>query len=810
MLANHHLQQLKESAISDDIISERGYCTFDCFHDWYRATTGDFPTKRITDANHLPFPGLGIPLFKLGKQPAAAWVLRPDNPRKKDDKIIKYEYPRSQSNVLDILPRFQQALADPDTPIWITEGAKKADALSSAFGNAIVAINENGVWGWRSKGKLVEDVKFIVWEGRHVVLAPDGDVRHNKHVYQAIERQAKLLLALGVAEVQICLLPQIKDGPKLGVDDFLAAGHTIDELQSCLVEMGTVAQHTRVALMKHPDTNAPLYLPPGYDVQDHQIVKRTPTGPQHFYSGCIAIKETGINLHTHEETITVVWDRLNQLQEVSIPRISLSSGVRCAESLTQAFVHSVNAREMSRYLVEFIRENDEVLPRVQFVDRLGICGDGLSLPAGTIGLAQNTRYTGNPVVIGADQGAYSRALAQMLEWGNLPILWSTFALGLAGPALARLQINRNPVLMLAGTSTTGKTTAAHFAVGTYGNPTEKPLQIQCGSGSTTLKGIQQTLVSTNGVPVILDDVHMLMERDPRRLAGLIYDYANGQLYSFGTLDRKGGGGERIGGALLLTGEMIPEFAHTGSQRRILLLDCTRTPPLGAPPESIEGARRALLLDQAWKLGAGLFGHQVCERIWGDWASFKREVEALRHDTALQDLQAWQMIMATAAAVLGHAMDIAGLYIDHVELMRTWAELYRSGQQDHDPAKEAFDRILMMLGQCEGSDNARFDQKNQTPIRASWNWLTYDRKLVAARRSGEEYWRVFTTSPQWLNIVGPGAVVQFGSAWIKHGLALPHSDGSVSDRCFVGQGAWTPHCVLVPTKYFSSVHDNEEK
>jgi hypothetical protein len=812
MLNEQHYEHLKASALSDDIITERGYCTVESFYDWHYTTTGEYPNKRTTDKNKIPFPGIGFPLYRVGKHPPAAWVLRPDQPRKDNQgHLVKYEYPRGQGNILDALPRFQEGLSDVERPIWITEGAKKADALATAYGAAIAVINENGVWGWRSKGKLVEDIKHIVWEGRSIILAPDGDIRHNKQVYKAIERHARLLLGYGAAEVLICLLPQQKTGPKLGVDDYLSAGHTTGELESHLVELGTVEQHTRVVLMKHPDTKAPLYLPPGYDVLGQQIVRNAPNGPQSFYSGLIAVKETGADLHTGEETITVVWDRFNQLQEASIPRIALSSGVRTSEHLTGAFVHSINAREMSRYLVEFIRENDEALPRVQFTDRLGICGDGVALPAGNVGLPSNTRYTGDPVQVGTDHHAYQRVLQQILgsesSWQATSLIWATFALGLAGPALARLQTSRNPVLMLAGQSTSGKSTLAHFTTGLYGDPLNKPLQIQCGSGSTTPKGIQQTMAVLNGLPLLLDDVHMLMARTPDKFAGLIYDYANGQLYTYGTLDRRTGGGQRIGGTLVMTGEMLPEFAHAGSQRRMLLLNCSQTPPLGAPASSMEGLRRATILDSAWKAGAGTFGHQVCERIWRDWNAFTLEIDALSQDTALKDLQAWRLILAASAATLGHAMDLAGVYIDHTRLMREWAEVYQSGQQEHDPAAETFDRVLMMLGQAESSDNGKY--VNGDYVRPSWEWLSYERKLVAARRVGETHWRVFTTSPQWLEIVGPGAIVQFGQSWAKAGLILPHKNGQISIRQFVGRGSWTPHCVLIPDTKFSPYYMESE-
>jgi hypothetical protein len=76
------------------------------------------------------------------------------------------------------------ALRNPHIPLWFTEGAKKADALASAYGDAIIPININGVWGFRGTnsagGKVaLPDIDEIAWNGRAVVLAFDSDVARN-------------------------------------------------------------------------------------------------------------------------------------------------------------------------------------------------------------------------------------------------------------------------------------------------------------------------------------------------------------------------------------------------------------------------------------------------------------------------------------------------------------------------------------------------------------------------------------------------------------------------------------------------------
>lgn len=800
-LAPAHAEQLTQSAISPEIIEARGYASITpgSIHDW-RELAGDIHGDDLLK-KVLHRGGLAFPIYRVANEQPFTWILRPDQPRtSREGKAIKYEYPRSTPNILDILPRYRGALGDPTIDLWITEGAKKADALASAYGAQIVPVNENGVWGWRSKGRLLDDFKSIIWEGRRVIVAPDGDVRHNKAVRQAVERSARLFTAWGASEVLILLLPCEKDGPKVGVDDFLGAGHTTAEIEQHLVELAVIGEQSRVSLMKHPTTGNPLFLPPGYDVYAQNIIRNDQAGPKHLYSGLLAVTGTGRNLHTQEETVTIVWDRFKALQEATVPRLAITSGMKLAESIGTlgAGVHGVNARDLTRYLVEFIRENDEDLPRVNVVERLGVVGDeGLVLPGGTIGLEGETRYTGPKVEIGADGDAYRRALREVVNWpGSQTTLWATLALALAGPVLARLQPDRNPVVMLANASGSGKTTVTNFATGCYGNPLKAPLRVQCGSAATTTKGIFQTLASTNGVPVHLEDVHMMMERDPLRFAGLIYDFANGQLRTYGQTNQQAGGGGHLGGTLVLTGEATPEFGFEGSQRRTLTINCRRWWPLGAEPKSEEGGRRADILAAAWLGGAGLWGYQSCETIWANWEGYRRETMLLAADPTLGDLQAWRVPLAAASIALRIGLHQLGLEVDWMRLLIEWAQLYTESQRERDPSRDAFEKAILMLSQCEIVDNG--DQAHGVKIAGTWEWLHYERKMVAARRIGETFWRVLSTSPQWRAVVGANAVDMFGDEWLKAGLIVAHKGArKISDRIHTGPGKGNLQCILIP-------------
>jgi len=80
-LLQHHLGHLRGSGISDEVIRERGY----------ESVLGK---KRLADLGcssaQQRTPGIIIPLYAPDSSPAG-YQYRPDNPRIRDGKIIKYD-----------------------------------------------------------------------------------------------------------------------------------------------------------------------------------------------------------------------------------------------------------------------------------------------------------------------------------------------------------------------------------------------------------------------------------------------------------------------------------------------------------------------------------------------------------------------------------------------------------------------------------------------------------------------------------------------------------------------------------------------
>jgi hypothetical protein len=220
-IAPHHRQMLIESGITADQAHARGYRTIDTGNRKLLEQIGF--VRSIRKSN-----GLLIPLLRNDGD-IAGYQFRADQPRVgKNGKEIKYETPWRQQNVIDFPPGVAERLADHSTSVWITEGVKKGDAGACA-GLAIVDLV--GVWNWLSGGGALVEFRNLAPKDREVVLCFDSDLTIKESVWRAIKELGEWLKVSRHADVKYCILPQDGDA-KIGLDDFLAAGHTIDDLQA--------------------------------------------------------------------------------------------------------------------------------------------------------------------------------------------------------------------------------------------------------------------------------------------------------------------------------------------------------------------------------------------------------------------------------------------------------------------------------------------------------------------------------------------------------------------------------------------------
>jgi hypothetical protein len=240
----NHAALLRASAISVEVARARGYVSVDVKTRLEQA--GFSKTQRRP-------PGLLIPWRGVTGE-IVTYEYRPDEPRVTDaGRVLKYEKPTGAQNRLDVPPSVNGQLTDPSIELWVAEGAKKVDAGISA---GICCVGIAGVYGWRYTDKSTNgkaalgDWESVALNGRAVVLCFDADLKTNKQVRGALDRFRRFLESRG-AHVRLAVLPDLGDG-KSGLDDYLAAGHTVEELRGCVVDAVPFTPPDSRATAQHP------------------------------------------------------------------------------------------------------------------------------------------------------------------------------------------------------------------------------------------------------------------------------------------------------------------------------------------------------------------------------------------------------------------------------------------------------------------------------------------------------------------------------------------------------------------------------
>lgn len=229
-LSAKHEAALRASGLSSAVIESRGYWTATSEH-----------------SDELPFLGFSTAIVKHGtalmipeydvRGEVSSVVARPDVPRiDTRGRPVKYQRPRGSKPTLDVPPLARPALADSSVTLWVTEGQKKADSIVSAGG---YAIGVHGVWAW--KGPALPAWDSVALKGRTVYVAFDSDAATNSKVTAALRRLRAFLGARG-AHVRIVHLEAAIDGGKVGIDDALAAGATLEQLAATSTETLQVAR----------------------------------------------------------------------------------------------------------------------------------------------------------------------------------------------------------------------------------------------------------------------------------------------------------------------------------------------------------------------------------------------------------------------------------------------------------------------------------------------------------------------------------------------------------------------------------------
>jgi putative DNA primase/helicase len=220
-LQPNHAALIAQSGISRDVAEARGYRTV--------TKKGELRDLGFSQSQ-ARVPALLVPVHAVVGG-VALYQIRPDAPRMKKGKTLKYETPLGARMALDVPPSARGQIGNPNIPLFITEGVRKAD---SAVSKGMCCVALLGVWNWRGAnedgGKVaLADWEFVALNDRQVFVVFDSDVMLKPEVHGALSR-LKAFLESRKARVAVIYLPPGGGGVKVGLDDYLAARHGVDDL----------------------------------------------------------------------------------------------------------------------------------------------------------------------------------------------------------------------------------------------------------------------------------------------------------------------------------------------------------------------------------------------------------------------------------------------------------------------------------------------------------------------------------------------------------------------------------------------------
>jgi putative DNA primase/helicase len=615
-LSDEHFAELvEESAISPDLIAQRGYRTVSVKAELERL---GFSRAQIS------VPALEIPWYRPDGS-LGLYQIKPDEPRvSRDGRVCKYKFPYKAEIPLDVHPNLRDVVGNPDNALYVTEGIKKGDALAS---KELAAITLAGVWNFTGKDAAGIRVDHPDWSSiplndRFVYIVFDSDVMVNPKVYAAQTRLKKLLEGRG-AIVQMIYLPSGENGAKVGVDDFFSTGRSVDELMGYATSEFKAPPASPLPSVHEHLEDAPLseklVVPDGYILLEDSVDVQTEDGTASIAHAPITITKSFKDPELGTVSRELTWKSSGEWLTKVVKRSVVASARELPGLADYDFpVTTSNASSLVTYLADFEKANEEKLP-VEFVSaHMGWVNNMRGFLIGRDYLGEDP-----PVYFrGADDGDeqladdYSCA-GTFEEWrraveaiSHYPRIMIALHASLASPLLEILHVPPF-VFDTSGESTGGKTTALRVAQSPWGPNDPLP------DWDTTSVAVERGSVHRYSLPHVRDETkkakRWVIESAP-------YDFASGKGRDRGTKTGLAFAG-RWRSVMLTSGEQkITSFTQAvGQHARVV---CITGEPFGerSPEKARESETLSAVLYNNYGHAGRIFMRFVLEHRdeWPEW------------------------------------------------------------------------------------------------------------------------------------------------------------------------------------------------
>ena len=209
-LTDEHLEELRSSAISDEVIASCGV---------YSARTIEAVPKELQWIGPDAMPSLIFPMEEISGETTYQVKPRPGSVRGSRGRPVKYVCPAKDNEwgtpppALTVL----RPVTDETKLVLIVEGTKQALAALSNTDDTVAVYRITGIWGWKGLQNYAVLSQFM---GLYVCIVPDADAGENRYVYDGAREFRELLIQWGATPVRFV---QVPGQGKQGLDDVLAS-----------------------------------------------------------------------------------------------------------------------------------------------------------------------------------------------------------------------------------------------------------------------------------------------------------------------------------------------------------------------------------------------------------------------------------------------------------------------------------------------------------------------------------------------------------------------------------------------------------
>lgn len=208
-LTDEHLEELRSSAISDEVIEACGV---------YSARTIEAVPKELQWIGPDALPSLVFPMEEISGETTYQVKPLPGSVCDSKGRPSKYLCPATDNEwgtpppALTVL----RPVTDETKLVLIVEGTKQALAALSNTDGTVAVYRITGIWGWKGLQNYAALAQFM---GLYVCIVPDADASENRRVYDGAREFRELLIQYGASPVRFV---QVPGQGKQGLDDVLA------------------------------------------------------------------------------------------------------------------------------------------------------------------------------------------------------------------------------------------------------------------------------------------------------------------------------------------------------------------------------------------------------------------------------------------------------------------------------------------------------------------------------------------------------------------------------------------------------------